>query len=196
MSPIGIGTLVKVLESGIEVFAQDGPFAAGTLEIAKKAEVAESTIFRRFDTKENLFNQCFATVMGRSLDPSQFRSLLFENADERLGFADVIMTAVKRWYANMPVTAARLVLFTTLSSSSQLRAMGSKQINQIIAILAERIQVEGRERRSLNLDAPAAASSLISSLLYLKSTRASAKERDQRTVEIYVRQWMFGLFAE
>lgn len=194
MSPIGISTLVKVLESGIEIFAQDGPFAAGTAEIAKKAAVAESTIFRRFDTKENLFHQCFHTVMSRSLDPSQFRSLLFEKADEKRGFAHAVTTAVKRWYASMPVAAARLVLFTTLSSSSQLRIMGSQQINQIIAILAERVLVEGSKRRTRDLDANAAAASLISSLLYLKST--SGKERDQRTAETFIRQWIFGLFPE
>lgn len=196
MSPIGVRTLIKVLESGIEIFAQDGLYAAGTLDIAKKAGVAESTIFRRFETKDNLFNQCFHAVMNRSLDPVQFRALLFEKTKEHRTFTATVMAAVQRWYVSMPVAAARLVLFTTLSSNGQLRSLGSQQINQIISILAERIGVEARTRHTRNLDATAAASSLIFNLLYLKSTRASAKERDQRTAETFIRQWMFGLFSE
>jgi AcrR family transcriptional regulator len=195
MSPIGVSTLVRVLEAGIEVFAQDGPFAAGTLEIAGKAGVAESTIFRRFDTKENLFRECFRTAIARSLDPAQFQALIsYDRADA--GFAKTVQMAVQRWYASMPVNAARLVLFTSLSHASEWRALGSERINQIIAILAERVELEARKRRTRNLDANAASISLISSLLYLKSTRPSAKDRGQRTAETFIRQWMFGLFPE
>lgn len=193
MSPIGVGTLIKVLEAGIDIFAEDGLFAAGTLAIAKKAEVAESTIFRKFETKENLFLECFRTAISRSLDPAQFHALLFEKA-EKQEFASVVMAAVKRWYSSLPVTAARLLLFTSLSSSEQWRRLGSERINQIVAALAERIEMEGRKQHARNLDAHAAATSLISSLLYLKSTRSGAKDREQRTAETFIRQWMFGLF--
>ena len=192
MSPIGVSTLVRVLEAGIEVFAHDGPFAGGTLEIAEKAGVAESTIFRRFDTKENLFRECFRTAIARSLDPAQFRALIApEGAEDR--FARTVQMAVQRWYASMPVNAARLVLFTSLSHSSEWRALGSERVGEIMRILAERVEQEARRRHIRNLDANAAASSLVSSLLYLKSTRASARERDQRTAETFIRQWMFGL---
>src|SRR5215469_14329301 len=142
MSPIGVSTLVRVLEAGIEIFAQDGPFAAGTLDIAEKAGVAESTIFRRFETKDNLFRECFRTAIARSLDPAQFRALISPERADAEGFAKTVQLAMQRWYASMPVNAARLVLFTSLSNSSEWRALGSERINQIIAILAERIEAE------------------------------------------------------
>lgn len=190
---MGADTLVRIVEAGIELFAQDGPSAAGTLEIAEKAGVAECTIFRRFDSKENLVQECIRTSMGRSLDPSHFRDLI---GDVEHGFANAVHAAVRRWYVSMPVTAARLVLFTSLSSSKRWRILGTDRVNQIIALLAGRIDQERRKRHVRHLDAKAAAATLITNLLYRKSTGASGQERNVTTAETCIRQWIFGLFPQ
>jgi len=44
----------KILEAAIEIFAEKGFFNSSTSEIAKKASVAEGTIFRYFKTKKDL----------------------------------------------------------------------------------------------------------------------------------------------
>lgn len=194
MSPRGISTLVRIVEAGIEVFAQDGPFAAGTLDIAHKAGVAESTIFRRFDTKDNFFDECFRTAIGRTLDPLQFRALIcVDTPDAGHGFANIVRAAVKRWYSSVPVATARLALFTFLSSSKR-PCMEAERINQITAILAETIEREGRKRQRQSLDAKIAANSLIVNLLYRKSLGKSNHRRDETAVDTCIWQWMYGVF--
>lgn len=191
------GTLLRIVEAGIELFAQNGPSAAGTLEIAEKAGVAECTIFRRFESKDNLVQECIRTSVGRSLDPSHFRDLIHaETADVGHSFASAVQAAVRRWYSSMSVTAARLVLFTSLSSSKRWRNLGTERVNQIIAMLAERIEQEGRRRRTRNLDAKAAATTLITTLLYRKSTSTSTHERNVTTADTCIRQWLLGLFPQ
>lgn len=45
---------VKILEAAIEIFSEKGFAATSTSEIAKKAGVAEGTIFRHYKTKKDL----------------------------------------------------------------------------------------------------------------------------------------------
>ncbi|MFD1020778.1 TetR/AcrR family transcriptional regulator [Thalassobacillus hwangdonensis] len=44
----------KILEAAIEIFSEKGYAATSTSEIAKRAEVAEGTIFRHYKTKKDL----------------------------------------------------------------------------------------------------------------------------------------------
>lgn len=193
MNPDGASTLARILEAGIEAFSREGPAHAATVEIAQEAGVAESTIFRRFDNKDNLFRECFRTTISRSLDPARFRALITpESAGDKGEFSRIVTAAVKRWYGSMPIPAARLVLFTSLSSSKRWRSLGAERINQIIAILAEKIEQEGQRQRTPDLDARTAAVSLIRSLLFLRSTRSNS--RNEATADTCIRQWIFGLF--
>lgn len=194
MSPTGVHILVRIVEAGIEAFAQEGA-AASTLEIARKAGVAESTIFRRFQTKDNFFQECFRTATSRSLDPVRFRALL--HPETRAGkheFSQTVQAALREWYLNMLTTDARLVLFTSLSRSRQWYALGAKRVTQIAAILAERIAQERHRRRTQGADAKMAAANIITNLLYRRSISTSSQKRDEQIVESCIRQWMFGLF--
>lgn len=50
-------TRTKILESALKLFSQKGYMGATTREIAEDAQVAELTLFRHFNSKENLFEQ-------------------------------------------------------------------------------------------------------------------------------------------
>lgn len=52
-----IETKGKILEAGLALFSQKGYLGATTKEIAKKAGVAEPTLFRHFSSKEKLFEE-------------------------------------------------------------------------------------------------------------------------------------------
>lgn len=52
-----IETKGKILEAGLALFSQKGYLGATTKEIAKKAGVAELTLFRHFSSKERLFEE-------------------------------------------------------------------------------------------------------------------------------------------
>ncbi|MGP4081447.1 TetR/AcrR family transcriptional regulator [Pseudalkalibacillus sp. R45] len=59
----------KILLASIEVFAEKGYAASSTSEIAKKAGVAEGTIFRHYKTKKDLLMSIVAPVMAKLIAP-------------------------------------------------------------------------------------------------------------------------------
>ena len=54
----------QILEAALEVFARQGFSGARTKEIARRARVSETLIFRHFDNKENLYHQALAHLFG------------------------------------------------------------------------------------------------------------------------------------
>jgi AcrR family transcriptional regulator len=59
----------KILAAAIESFAEKGYAATSTSEIAKKAGVAEGTIFRHYKTKKELLLTIVAPMMAKLIAP-------------------------------------------------------------------------------------------------------------------------------
>lgn len=59
----------KILLAAIEIFAEKGYAAASTSEIAKKAGVAEGTIFRHYASKEKLLYAIVAPTLVKLIAP-------------------------------------------------------------------------------------------------------------------------------
>jgi AcrR family transcriptional regulator len=59
----------KILTAAIESFAEKGYAATSTSEIAKKAGVAEGTIFRHYKTKKELLLTIVAPMMAKLIAP-------------------------------------------------------------------------------------------------------------------------------
>jgi AcrR family transcriptional regulator len=59
----------RIIHSAIESFAEKGYSATSTSEIAKKAGVAEGTIFRHYKTKKDLLLAIVAPVMAKFVAP-------------------------------------------------------------------------------------------------------------------------------
>lgn len=55
----------QILKAARDVFQQQGFLQTTTQEIAKQAEVAEVTLFRKFSTKKNLFLAAFKPIVER-----------------------------------------------------------------------------------------------------------------------------------
>lgn len=70
------GTTERIFQAAIQLFINKG-FQATTQEIAKEADVAEITLYRKYSTKQNLFN----TVIKRVLE-KQFNTRIMEMAKE------------------------------------------------------------------------------------------------------------------
>jgi AcrR family transcriptional regulator len=60
---------IRILAAAIEIFAEKGYAATSTSEIAKKAEVAEGTIFRHYKTKKDLLLSISASLMSKLIAP-------------------------------------------------------------------------------------------------------------------------------
>ena len=59
----------KILVAATEMFAEKGFAATSTNEIAKKAGVAEGTIFRHYKTKKDLLLSIVTPMMVKMLGP-------------------------------------------------------------------------------------------------------------------------------
>lgn len=65
----------RIIQAAIETFAEKGFSATSTNEIAKKAGVAEGTIFRHYKTKKDLLIAIVAPVMSRLIAPFVIKDL-------------------------------------------------------------------------------------------------------------------------
>ncbi len=65
----------KIVEAAIETFAEKGYAASSTSEIAKKAGVAEGTIFRHYKTKKDLLLSIIAPTMAKFITPFFIKEL-------------------------------------------------------------------------------------------------------------------------
>ncbi len=67
----------QILTAAIQVFIRKGFLQATTQEIAKEADVAEVTLYRKFSTKQNLFE----TVIKKALE-NEFHARIMKYAGE------------------------------------------------------------------------------------------------------------------
>ena len=84
-------TKEKILDAGLSLFSKKGYLGATTKEIAKKAGVAELTLFRHFSSKERLFGEA---IKRRSFLPA-LKGLLPELKD--LEYADALAVIANRY---------------------------------------------------------------------------------------------------
>lgn len=78
---------LKIIESAIEVFTEKGFSAATTSEIAKKAGVAEGTIFRYFKTKKDILRGVLIqtiNLFSRNLVMAPVEKILLKSDDKDL----------------------------------------------------------------------------------------------------------------
>ncbi|MGG5253634.1 TetR/AcrR family transcriptional regulator [Neobacillus sp. SM06] len=67
----------QIIEAAMNVFMKKGFLQATTQEIAREADVAEVTLYRKFSTKQNLFE----TVIKKVLE-NQFQTKILKFAEE------------------------------------------------------------------------------------------------------------------
>ncbi len=87
-------TELKIINSSLKVFSERGYVGATTMLIAEESGFSEKTLFRRFKTKENLFNK---TILQKGQEMIKFfeESVLIEK--EFKNFRDFIETLLKNY---------------------------------------------------------------------------------------------------
>ncbi len=103
------GTEQKILEAALKVFSEKGYTGARTRIIAERSGFTEMTLFRKFETKENLFNQVLTVNQQKIMekvnslvslddeitDPkAQFKVLIFnlvDLIDENFDYVNIII---------------------------------------------------------------------------------------------------------
>ncbi len=74
----------RILQAAVQVFARKGYFAARVAEIAKKARVADGTIYLYFRSKEDILVSLFDEVMAEHVTHAREEVRTVEGAPERL----------------------------------------------------------------------------------------------------------------
>jgi AcrR family transcriptional regulator len=86
-------TREKILDAGLKLFSKKGFLGATTKEIAKKAGVAELTVFRHFSSKDKLFEEMIQSYSFlpalKDLLPS-LKDLAYEDALYQIGRAFLV----------------------------------------------------------------------------------------------------------
>ncbi|RLQ93440.1 TetR/AcrR family transcriptional regulator [Falsibacillus albus] len=106
----------KILEAAVEIFSEKGYASTSTNEIAKKAGVAEGTIFRHYKTKKELLLSIVAPTMTKLIAPfiindiskvlntdyDRFEDFLRAVIENRRKFAKDNMTMIKILIQEIP----------------------------------------------------------------------------------------------
>jgi len=144
----------KIIAAAIEIFAEKGYAATSTNEIAKKAGVAEGTIFRHYKTKKDLLLSIVAPMMARMLAPfviKDINKVLDHNYDS---LEDFLKAMVKNRAAflekNMPLFR---ILIQELPFHKELQEQFMEHIVTKIYVRMERI-VEHYQDKGEILDMP------------------------------------------
>lgn len=105
------GTREKILDAALELFSERGYRGTTTKSIANRAGVNEITIFRHFDSKENLFYKTIEReaeskkeLLESDLEPSEnliedlaeIGSKVYKNLMNRADFFKIVMMEVDR----------------------------------------------------------------------------------------------------
>jgi AcrR family transcriptional regulator len=138
-------TKEKILDAGLSLFSKKGYLGATTKEIAKKARVAELTLFRHFSSKERLFEEA---IKSRSFLPA-LKGLLPELKD--LAYTDALIEIANRYLERL---SERRDLIKIMHSEihlypAKVREIQQKFVGEIVGTLASYFRGL-QERRMLN----------------------------------------------
>ena len=125
-------TKEKILDAGLSLFSKKGYIGATTKEIAKKAGVAELTLFRHFSSKERLFEEA---IKRRSFLPT-LKGLLPEL--KGLEYTDALIEIANRYLERL---SERRDLIKIMHSEihlypSKVREIQQKFVGEIVGTLA------------------------------------------------------------
>ncbi len=141
---------IRIIDAAVESFAQKGYSATSTSEIAKRAGVAEGTIFRHYKTKKELFLSIVTPVIAKFVAPFVLRDFyqLFEEQYE--SFPDFLRAVLRNRLTfvmkNGPVIK---ILLHEIPFHEELRQQFKEQVFPQVAGPIERIIVHFQERGEL-----------------------------------------------
>ncbi|MGN7387146.1 TetR/AcrR family transcriptional regulator [Sporosarcina sp. SAFN-015] len=139
----------KILVAATEMFAEKGFAATSTNEIAKKAGVAEGTIFRHYKTKKDLLLSIVTPMMVKMLGPIIIKDLNKVLDKEFEHFEDFVRAMIKNRQEFLEKNLKVVQIFLQeIPFHSELRDqfiehIGKKVVNRFIQII-EHYQSKGQ----------------------------------------------------
>lgn len=140
----------QIIEAAVVVIAENGYHASQVSKIAKKAGVADGTIYLYFQNKEDILISVFEEKMGQFIEKIAYSTSKQKNASEKL------LTLIEMHF-NQLAADHHLAVVTQLElrqSNSGLRLKINKVLKPYLAVIDQIIE-EGKEeslfRKDLNI---------------------------------------------
>lgn len=177
----------RIVDAAIELYAQNGLHGTTTIQIAKRADVTEGSLFRLFRTKEKLFDEALEQSAGTMLAPAKLRELLAQE-----DAASAIRSACHAVYFKCSPNTVRLSMFARLERPDLAEKYFDARFSQSIRAFAGRLRsAKGEVHR--DLDPEEAAVSLfyiLAQTRYRCVTEGMSRKRQTALVEKRLNSWL------
>jgi AcrR family transcriptional regulator len=167
----------RIVDAAVQAFAETGYYGTSTKEIALAADVTEGSLFRLFQSKENLFKETLKRVASTQMTPEQFAELLSREGD----FREVVQAAIRRWYQSVTPDYARLAMHANLSTPNLAREIIYTRVPAFNQALADAIDRHKGRRRGGKLS-KVCAQNFMFGVFYYRLTRAVLNHRAKQTL--------------
>jgi AcrR family transcriptional regulator len=187
----GAATRQRILRAAEKLFARDGFQGATTREIAREAEVNETTLFRQFRTREELLRE---TILSASVSPEE---LIGPQASWRNDLPGQLEQYVRKYYA---LLLKREALVRALAGEGRIlpaavRRACLEKMAPIRATLVDRLRVAqkaGWVRRDVDLNC---AADILRDTVHAGMLRHTTYGTSSYSVDSYLKT-IVGLFIE
>lgn len=137
----------QIIEAAVKVIAENGYHASQVSKIAKKAGVADGTIYLYFKNKEDILVSVFEEKMGQFIEKIAYSISLKQNADEKL------LTLIEMHFSQLSEDH-HLAIVTQLElrqSNSALRFQINEVLKPYLTVIDDIIK-EGMEEKIFQND--------------------------------------------
>lgn len=141
-----------ILDAAIKVFAEHGFFQSTIAQIARKAGVADGTIYLYFENKDDILFQFFADKTAQVFDRFQQAVDKAGNAEEKL--RNLVTSHFKEFQENKEMAIVFQAESRQVRQSDEIKAHIreiSKKYREVIGEIIEEGQSEGSMRKDLYL---------------------------------------------
>ena len=164
------------MDAGLSLFSKKGYLGATTKEIAKKAGVAELTLFRHFSSKERLFEEA---IKRRSFLPT-LKGLLPELKD--LAYTDALIEIANRYLERL---SERRDLIKIMHSEihlypAKVREIQQKFVGEIVGTLASYFRGLQKRRMLKEFDPELGARAFLSMFFSYFTSQEFIADKKQR----------------
>lgn len=189
----------KILIAAIESFAEKGYASTSTSEIAKKAGVAEGTIFRHYKTKKELLYFIVELMIKKVIAPfviKDMRKVLDQEFEEFEDFLRAMITNMLLFISENKLLFR--ILIQEIPFQPELREIFKKHIaTEVITRFSELISYYKEKGQLVDLSTRAIIRSVVSSIFgYIIARNILAPEidwNDKEEMEQTIQFIMYGL---
>jgi len=158
----------RILDAALKVFASEGYTGATTRRIAKEANVAEVTLFRKFQSKENLLRE---VLIRNRVEISELDNLfrIDKEADietDLLILGKNISNSIKDKTKDNKHRMLMLVLFEEGRRRPEVGELLTSVFQMYITRLSEYFELQIKNEKMRNIDPRSAALTFISYFVY------------------------------